>query len=48
MAIGPRTLTLILLLALAGCSGAGIQPCNEPARYSSGPCSVGAHHENST
>jgi hypothetical protein len=47
MAIASRTFALILLLGLAACSGAGIQPCNEPARQSIGPCSVGAHHENS-
>lgn len=41
-----RALALLLLLALAGCAGTGIQPCNDSPRASLGPCAVGAHHDN--
>jgi len=37
----------LLLLAVTACSGVGIQPCAGTPRESVGPCSVGAHHENS-
>jgi hypothetical protein len=42
-----RALALLLLLALPGCAGVAIVPCNDTPRESVGPCTVGAHHENS-
>jgi hypothetical protein len=42
-----RALALLLLVALSGCAGLDIHPCDSSPRDSIGPCTVGAHHENS-
>jgi hypothetical protein len=42
-----RALALVLLLALSGCAGLDIEPCDGAPRQSIGPCTVGAHHDNS-
>jgi len=42
----PAFAALILIAAtLAGCGA--VQPCDATANASTGPCSVGRHHDNS-
>jgi hypothetical protein len=42
-----RALALLFLVALPGCAGVHIEPCDDRPSQAAGPCSVGAHHENS-
>jgi hypothetical protein len=36
-----RALVLLFLVALSGCAGVAIQPCNDLPRQSTGLCSIG-------